>query len=499
MSEVEVIVSDTSLSENTRDGDDHATARDKHDHEENKSNLEVSSYLTAPKLRVEKLKDDGLIYTSEEDAGSHELSDDGSGRNSPRNPEKVVPDFVPPTDEIRDKIIAQVEFYFSDANVLKDAFLLKHIRRNKMGYVSIKLITSFKKVKTLTKDYRVVAHSLSHSEKLEVNEEGTKVRRRDPLPDYDETTPSRTVVAVNLPMENPTIETVAELFSKCGDIVLIRILKPDKTIPPDIKKHSSKHPEIGTAVCAVIEFEKHEQAKKTADEMTDKDDWRNGMRVMVLAMKKKKEKDEDKDKGDGSNEETGDEQKRQKRRGGRKKKSRIDELAKENDSSNCSSGSECDNVKIATLSPRTPEIDSNRLSPATTPKSSPRNSPRNSPLSHRRKIGHGKSPLADKNKLSPRSSPEMGRKDSDGGKSGSTPSSPWVQRRLQAAQAAQENGSPTASPLLSRRNMDGTVITGMSPRMLDMMNVVRQPKGPNGTKGFYGGIGRGKPRSHTVA
>ncbi|ESP00643.1 hypothetical protein LOTGIDRAFT_112382 [Lottia gigantea] len=407
---------------------------------------------------------------------------------------KTVEEFVPPTDEIRDKIVTQVEFYFSDANVLKDAFLLKHIRRNKMGYVSIKLITSFKKVKTLTKDYRVVAHSLKHSKKLEVNEEGTKVRRIDPLPDYDETTPSRTVVAVNLPMENPSIESVAELFSKCGDIVLIRILKPGKPVPPDIKKHAHKHPEIDTATCAIVEFEKHESAKKCADTMTDKNDWRNGLRVMVLAVKKKKDEEKEKGEchGDGS-----DDNKKQRKRGGRKKKLRIDELAKENDSSNCSSGSEGEssNTKASSLSPRTPDFDSNRLSP----KSSPRTSPRNSPHNHRRKIGHGKSPLADENKFSPRSSPEMDRKRIDSFGSTGTPSSPWVKRRLQAAKEMQDNGSPAVSPHMGRRNFDGSVVTGLSPRMLDMTNVIRQPRGPDGSKGFYGGIGRGKPRSHTVA
>ncbi len=62
-----------------------------------------------------------------------------------------------------------MEFYFSDANILKDAFLLKHVRRNRQGYVSLKLITSFKKVKSLTKDFRAVAYSLRQSDKLEVS------------------------------------------------------------------------------------------------------------------------------------------------------------------------------------------------------------------------------------------------------------------------------------------------------------------------------------------
>lgn len=39
------------------------------------------------------------------------------------------------SEELAEKIAAQVEFYFSDENILKDAFLLKHVRRNKEGYV----------------------------------------------------------------------------------------------------------------------------------------------------------------------------------------------------------------------------------------------------------------------------------------------------------------------------------------------------------------------------
>nr|KAG5695285.1 hypothetical protein BaRGS_028220 [Batillaria attramentaria] len=138
---------------------------------------EAPIVLVAPSLRVEQLKDEDAVssvYTSEEEGGSH-VSDDGDHERSSGG------DFAIPDEELRDKIIKQVEFYFSDANILKDSFLLKHVRRNKMGYVSIKLITSFKKVKTLTKDYRVVAFSLRQSEELEVNEEGTKDTGTSPV------------------------------------------------------------------------------------------------------------------------------------------------------------------------------------------------------------------------------------------------------------------------------------------------------------------------------
>ena len=118
--------------------------------------------------------------------------------------EEVKEDLPPmeePSDDLCEQIVQQVEFYFSDANITKDKFLLKHVKRNKEGFVSLKLISSFKRVKHLTKDWRQVAVAIEKkSKKLEVNDLKTKVRRLDALPEYDETTPSRTVVALNLPI-----------------------------------------------------------------------------------------------------------------------------------------------------------------------------------------------------------------------------------------------------------------------------------------------------------
>lgn len=55
------------------------------------------------------------------------------------------------------KLVAQIEYYLSDENLEKDAFLLKHIRRNKMGFVSVKLLTSFKKVSRVSKQLQKFA------------------------------------------------------------------------------------------------------------------------------------------------------------------------------------------------------------------------------------------------------------------------------------------------------------------------------------------------------
>lgn len=127
--------------------------------------------------------------------------------------------------------------------------------------MSLKLISSFKRVKHLTKDWRVVAHALSRSTKLEINEAGTKLRRLDPLPQYDETTPSRTVVAVHMPIDKPTIENVAELFKSCGEIALIRILRPGNPVPADVRQFINKNPSLAGMVCALVEFVNSESAR----------------------------------------------------------------------------------------------------------------------------------------------------------------------------------------------------------------------------------------------
>ncbi len=108
----------------------------------------------------------------------------------------------------------------------------------------------------------------------------TKVRRLEPLPEYDETTPSRTVVALNLPIERPTIEAVAEMFSVCGEIVLVRILRPGNPIPADVRPFFNKHPEMASKVCALVEFEKTEFALKAINQLNNED--ADKMKVMKL-------------------------------------------------------------------------------------------------------------------------------------------------------------------------------------------------------------------------
>lgn len=397
--------------------------------------------------------------------------------------------------------------------------MLKHVRRNRLGYVSLKLVTSFRKVKPLTRDHRAVAYSLRQlSEKLEVNEEGTKVRRRDPLPDFDETTPSRSVIVAGLPMEVPTMENISEMLTGTGEIVSIRIWRAGKPLPSDVKKHvNNLGAEYLTTACAVLEFDAHESAVKACENLAKVgNSEQEGKMVAALLAASKGDKAKKPEKGAGQvqKQQADREHTNEKWRDGGKGKSskskgsatsdwrksaRVDELTQEVD--NDSAGSESDasaenwrapkrNIADAKMSRSSlsPQVDPNRLSPGqsprTTPKSSPKSSPRTSPNARRRTLGT--SPLAVENDE---------RRKSEG--NGSSPShSPWVQRRLKAQAEASisplAGNTPGSSPRLVRKagNEDGT-LSGVASRFSDAAGVIRQPKGPDGTRGFIGGLGRG--------
>ena len=185
--------------------------------------------------------------------------------------EDSVPPFHEPDIDLCEEITRQTEFVFSDSSLSKDSFLLKHVKRNKEGFVNLKLlISAYKPIKRLTQDWRQIAFAIRNcSDKLEINELGTKIRRLDQIPTYDPSTPFKTIVASNFPMPSPTIKDVVGIFSTCGEIVQVRILRPGNPTSGDIKKYVASHPNIEGKVCAFIEFETHEVAQRAVSELVD--------------------------------------------------------------------------------------------------------------------------------------------------------------------------------------------------------------------------------------
>lgn len=187
--------------------------------------------------------------------------------------------------ELRERIIKQVEWYFSDENLLKDSFLMKHINRNQLGYVSLKLVASLRKVKTITKDWKLVQESLRHSE-LILNEEGTKVRRKLPAPQVDFSHISKTLLITEYPDEEPNLADLEQQFGRYGEVSQVRIILPGRAVPLDVKPCKLQYPSLGKDLCILVELESEDSARSAYCKIQERQSWRSEMKVQLLSTKK---------------------------------------------------------------------------------------------------------------------------------------------------------------------------------------------------------------------
>ncbi|XP_063301781.1 la-related protein 6 [Pelobates fuscus] len=423
---------------------------------------------------------------SEDDYSRNDKYSGAATSGGENDGDELDQNWQPPDSELIQKLVVQIEYYLSDENLEKDAFLLKHVRRNKMGFVSVKLLTSFKKVKHLTRDWRTTAYALRFSDLLELNEDGRKIRRKTPVPVFpSENLPSKMLLVYDLHfipelqclnkeqenggMQEKIMEQLLKSFGTFGVISSIRILKPGRDLPSDVKRFSSRYSQVGTKECAIVEFEEVEAAIKAHETLNVESEADDGIKVVLIGMKppkKKIQKDRSKEE-DSKN-----------LRKNRSLNKRVEELQYICDESTSEPES---NPNSPMTGRKTPS--SNKLSPSAypnnhlSPNASPRNSPWSSPSGQRKASKH--SPLAES------MSPEFSRRSTEySSDSSTTPSSsPWVQRRRQAQTVTQEK-SPACSPMLGRKIQNAD---GLPP------GVLRLPRGPDGTKGFHSGSERNKP------
>lgn len=292
----------------------------------------------------------------------------------------------------------------------------------------------------------------TYSKELEVNEAGTKVRRVAPLPDTDETSPSRTVVAIGLAPEKATIEAVVEMFSSHlqssgGSIGLIRILRPGNTIPPDVRQCANRHPDILTSICAVVEFEQAETARAAVKEPFP-------VKLVELAARR-----------NGSS------------RTSPNTSRPVTPSSQPGSETNTPNNRRRRRIVTPSSNQKTPDQENVFLKRQESPFSTPAPSPQ-----QRRHL-----PIHVTGRQTPRqNSPDLNRPKSTSvaeTSPGSSPPgshSPWVRRRLDLA-AAHGNESGRSSPLCDNR-------------LSIPSNIVRMPNGPDGTRGFHSHL-FGKPRS----
>ncbi|XP_061366010.1 la-related protein 1C-like [Gastrolobium bilobum] len=87
-------------------------------------------------------------------------------------PAMFLPAAEPPLTNL---IVNQIDYYFSDANLVRDGFLRSNM--DEQGWVPITLIANFPRVKSLTSNIQLILDSLRTSTTLEV--QGDKLRRQN--------------------------------------------------------------------------------------------------------------------------------------------------------------------------------------------------------------------------------------------------------------------------------------------------------------------------------
>ncbi|KAG8454050.1 hypothetical protein GDO86_000619 [Hymenochirus boettgeri] len=121
--------------------------------------------------------------------------------------------------QVLSDIAKQVEFWFGDVNLHKDRYLREQIEKTRDGYIDISLLASFNKMKKITTDSKLIARAIKKSSVVELNMDGTKIRRRFPLGEKPQDVDSRTVYAELLP-KNVSHSWIDRVFGKCGNVVL---------------------------------------------------------------------------------------------------------------------------------------------------------------------------------------------------------------------------------------------------------------------------------------
>ena len=77
------------------------------------------------------------------------------------------------------------------------------------------------------------------------------------------------VVAIRVPPSFDSVDQITSLFRSYGEIGLVRLLRPGKEVPSDLRNYATQVPDIGDSLCAVVDFEGSDAALKAVRELKE--------------------------------------------------------------------------------------------------------------------------------------------------------------------------------------------------------------------------------------
>lgn len=217
----------------------------------------------------------GLAYLYEYFGGGGGGFGEQEARELPDEPDRL-------SDEVTRAIVKQVEYYFTDLNLVTTDQLRRRISEDPEGYVPMQVIANFKKIKDLVCKNSLLADALRTSSRLVVSDDGKRVRRNHPFTNSDvEELHLRIVVAENLP-DNHNHGSLMTIFSRAGRVKNIRTRYPPITNGTAPATNSSMDMLFGHKVHAFVEYETVEDAERAVAELNEEGNWRRGLRVRCL-------------------------------------------------------------------------------------------------------------------------------------------------------------------------------------------------------------------------
>lgn len=173
---------------------------------------------------------------------------------SPSKKIKLDPINQNDADGLSEKIKQQLDYYFSDVNIIKDKFLLGEIKKDD-GWVKLSVLLTFARLQQLTKDENRIVEALMKckSDIIELDETKKQIRRKNKLPDAEEYKKELDLRTVHI-SEFPTdylFENLRTFCSQFGEVESVAMRRHFKT--------------RFFKGCIHVVFKKVEDAKKVLD------------------------------------------------------------------------------------------------------------------------------------------------------------------------------------------------------------------------------------------
>jgi lupus La protein len=139
--------------------------------------------------------------------------------------------------DLEKKIVRQIEYYLGDVNMVRDKFLKNEVTKDE-GWIPLSVLTTFKRLQSLTTDFKTIINALKSSVSglLQIDESENKIRRHParPVPNsYTELELSlrnRTVYVKGFPKtDDVTIDKLLTFFEKFGAIESVQMKKQFKS------------------------------------------------------------------------------------------------------------------------------------------------------------------------------------------------------------------------------------------------------------------------------